>query len=432
MLFLFWTSYFKKDKSELMRKQSLILSIGFTIPIILGIIAEVILPLVFKINAIPIAANTTTVFSVMAFIAIKKYQMLSFSPKYHWEQIVNSMTEGLLIVDNHDEVKYANQAFCKLSGYEFYELEGKNATLLLASDKNDNEKVQARIENRKQNISNQYEFQITTKSGALKWLLISGSPYIDKDGTIIGSIGTHADIDERKKAEENLIATNKELEIFIYKASHDLRGPLASIIGLVNVSKYEIKDELSNKYLAMIEASTQKLDHTLKELVKTMKIKDTERFDNEINFKELIGSILSEFEFFKGFSRIKITTSIFLSNPFYSNKFLLETIIQNLIENSIKYQNLNNPNPYLNIKVEDCHDGIQIVIEDNGIGINSSVQGLIFDMYFKAVETSNGSGLGLYLVKKCVEKLEGEIDLISTRGKGTIFTIVLRPMRDKL
>lgn len=431
MLLLFWTNYFIAGKSSEEKKQSYILATGITIPVVIGIIFEVIFPLILKIDGIPITASFTTIFSVLALVAIKKFHMLDFSPKHHWDDIINSMSEGILIVDNNDEIKYANEPFSRLSGYEFSEMEGKNATQLFVNNRNVKDKVNERIENRKRKISDQYEIQIITKFGEKKWLLVGGSPYIDKNGKVIGSIGIHANIDERKEAEESLIETNKELEIFIYKVSHDLRGPLASIIGLVNVSKYEIKDELSNKYLRMIESSTQKLDHTLKELVKTMRIKDTERFDDKINFNELIDSILSEFEFFKGFSRLKITKSVSLSSPLYSNKFLLETIIQNLIENSIKYQDVTNPDSYLNIKVEDCNDGIQIVIEDNGIGIKSSVQGLIFDMYFKAVESSNGSGLGLYLVKKCVEKLGGEIILKSTLGNGTNFTIVMRPVTVK-
>ena len=81
---------------------------------------------------------------------------------------------------------------------------------------------------------------------------------------------------------------------------------------------------------------------------------------------------------------------------------------------------------FLKINVFDYQQGVKIVIEDNGIGIKSSVQGLIFDMYYKAVETSNGSGLGLYLVKKCVEKLDGKIDLNSSLGKGSTFSIFLK------
>ena len=426
-LFLLWLHCLKKDKPVLEHKQSLLLAIGFTIPTIIGITVEVIFPLVFNINGIPVTSTFTTAFSVIAFVAIKKYHMLDFSPKHHWEDIVKTMNEGILIVDLDEKIKYANPAFCNLLGYDFEEMKEKNATKLFITNFEEQIRMKSRLESRKQMLSEHYEIQLTTKKGEKKWLIVGGSPFFDKDGKVVGSIGIHSDISARKQVEENLILSNNELEIFIYKASHDLRGPLASIIGLVNVSNFEIKDGLAKEYMNMIGSSTQKLDDTLKELVKTMKIKDTARFDDLIDFRDLIEAKLSEFKYFKGYELLTITTNIKVFDNFYSNKFLIETILHNLIENSIKYQSVCEPKAFLKINVlENDKNDIHIIIEDNGIGIKSSVQGLIFDMYYKAVETSKGSGLGLYLVKKCVEKLDGEIELKSTPGKGSIFTIVLK------
>lgn len=425
MFFLFWLHYFKKRKVKIEQKQAFLLAVGISIPILIGIIAEVIMPLILKVDGIPVTASLTTIFSVMSLIAIKKYRLSGFSPKHQWDDIVKSMSEGILIVDNNDEIKYANEAFCKLTGYEFFEMEGKNATRLFASSENNREMIQTRIEDRKQNKSSQYELQITTKSGEKKWLLVGGSPFVDKNGKVIGSIGIHANINDRKIAEENLLESNSELEIFVYKASHDLRGPLASIIGLVNVSNYDIKDKAAIEYLKMIGESTKKLDHTLIELVKTMKIKDIRRFDDLIDFNKLIETKLGEFKYFTGFDNLKISVNVSLEREFYSNNFLLETIFQNLIENAIKYQNDSSSQPFLKIEVASFSNKIQIIFEDNGIGIKSSVQGMIFDMYYKAVESSKGSGLGLYLVKKCVEKLDGEIELRSFIGKGSTFIITL-------
>lgn len=425
MLFLLIQYYFKKGKSLMETNQSRLMMIGLFVPVIIGIFSEVLFPLVFKLDAIPVTASLTTFLSIMSVIAIKKYHMLDYSPKHQWEDIVKTMNEGILIVDLDEKIKYANETFCDLVGYDFIEMQDKIATDFLVVDENMKMEMKKRVEARMKNISERYEIQFRTKKGEKKWLLVGGSPYYDKNGKVIGSIGIHSDITSRKRSEENLLASNSELEIFIYKASHDLRGPLASIIGLVNVSNFEIKDELSKEYMKMIGASTQKLDHTLKELVKTMKIKDTVRFDDRIDFKELIEAKLSEFQYFKGYENITISLNVSVEKDFYSNKFLLETIFQNLIENAIKYQNESQVQSFLKIDVVSDNNKIQIIFEDNGIGIKSSVQGLIFDMYYKAVESSKGSGLGLYLVKKCVEKLEGEIELRSFIGKGSTFVITL-------
>ncbi|MCX6296989.1 MAG: HAMP domain-containing sensor histidine kinase, partial [Bacteroidetes bacterium] len=132
------------------------------------------------------------------------------------------------------------------------------------------------------------------------------------------------------------------------------------------------------------------------------------------------------FKYYNNFSRLKVTTNVSILNAFHSNRFIIETIIQNLIENAVKYQNVNEPESFLKINISDHRDGIQIIVSDNGIGIDQSVQNKIFDMYFKGTESSKGSGLGLYLVKKCVEKLDGEIILDSKKGKGARFTVLLK------
>lgn len=425
ILILLLKFYYKKGKTSLEEKQSLLLLIGFSIPSIIGVVVEVTFPLLLNRNGIPITATLSTVFSIMTFIAIKKYHLLDFSPKHQWEDLVKTMNEGILIVDLDEKIKYANDTFCSLLGYSFSEINEKNATQLFVLDSAEKKNIKERVEARKNHISERYEIKLDTKSGEKKWFLVGGSPYYDKNGKVIGSIGIFSDITSRKLSEENLLASNSELEIFVYKASHDLRGPLASIIGLVNVSNYEIKDELAKEYMKMIGAATQKLDHTLKELVKTMRIKDTVRFDDKIDFKGLIETKLDEFKYFKGFDSLMITINVNLNIDFYSNKFLLETIFQNLIENAIKYQNESQAQSFLKIDIVSENNKIKIIFEDNGIGIKSSIQGLIFDMYYKAVESSKGSGLGLYLVKKCVDKLEGEIELKSFIGKGSTFVVTL-------
>jgi signal transduction histidine kinase len=233
------------------------------------------------------------------------------------------------------------------------------------------------------------------------------------------------DITERKTAELNLVTSNRELETFIYKASHDIRGPLASIMGLVNVSRLELKDELSQKYLGMIGQAASKLDYTLSELVKAMKIKDMTQFRDEVDFQQMIKEVLCKFSHYLGFSRMKLELNICVKQKYLSSRTVIETILQNLVENSIKYQNMKIESPELRISVNDAEKGIQIVIADNGIGINKAVQSQVYDMYFRGTDSSKGSGLGLYLVKKGIEKLKGSISLKSEEGCGTEFTIFL-------
>jgi PAS domain S-box-containing protein len=351
--------------------------------------------------------------------------MLEYSPKHQWHQIIETMNEGILIVNNDDKIMYANAAFCKLSEYDFDEINGKIAHEFLILDAETQKIIKNNIELRKLDISSQYEVQLLTKSGNIIWILVSGTSYKDQDGKTIGSIGLHTNINQIKVANKNLESTNNELELYVYKASHDLRSPLASMLGLIYVWKSETKNQQTIKYLNMLEDTGRKLDYTLTELVKAMKIKGIREFNDTIDFEILVKDVLSKFAHYPGFDRLNIKTRVEIKNDFISNKFIIETILQNLIENVIKYQKFTITDPFININLIEQEGKFKIIISDNGIGIEESIQPRVFDMYFRGTLDAKGSGLGLYLVKKSIEKLDGDIILQSKEGEGTIFTMII-------
>ena len=249
---------------------------------------------------------------------------------------------------------------------------------------------------------------------------------------IIGTACYSRDITENKKNEANLKrseahlkSANRDLETFIYRASHDLRGPLSSIMGLTNVSRLEISDEKALAYIDMIRTSTKRLDDTLIGLVQTMALKDVAKFEDEIDFKGLINETFGKFQFYEGFSRMRFDVNVKLSEPFISSRLIIQPVIQNLIENAIKYQNLNEEQPYTKISISDTPVELRMVFEDNGIGMDKLIHEKVFDVYYKGTQSSKGSGLGLYIVKTALEKINGSIELKSEPGKGSVFTIRL-------
>ncbi len=270
-----------------------------------------------------------------------------------------------------------------------------------------------------------YEHRIICRKGIVKYIRSVSQYQFDNNGIPYGIFGIFHDITDRKKAEVKLQSAIKELEAFIYRVSHDLKSPLASIQGLIEVTKDEIKDEISAQYFTMINDLAQKLDDTLSDLIKSMEIKDTEAFNDEINFDELIQYNLNKFQHVKGYSSLKIDTNNSLSTAYFSSKYLLNSIIQNLIGNAIKFQNFNCEGSFLKINVSRQEEKIILCFEDNGIGVASHMQDKIFDMYFRANGDIQGSGLGLYLVKKAVEKFNGEIMVNSEIGEGITFKIIL-------
>lgn len=425
MLTILWLYYFIERLSKRKKMQALLLAIGFTIPFLGGVTTELIFPLFFNLDGIPLATPLITFFSIASLVAILKFNLLDYSPKHQWNTIVETITEGIIIVNNECLIMYANKLFCEQVEYDFMEINGKSIHLFLIDDleqKNSLETISEECDNKK---FSQNEIQVRTKSGKIIWMLIVRSPYIDSNSNVIGSIFILKDITERKKTEDLLKTTNQELETFIYKASHDLRAPLASIIGLINVSKMEIRDEKSLHYLSMIDVCTKRLDNILIGLVLSMNIKDTKKMDDEINLDQLISETLKKFEHYEGYSRMSISKSISVASTFYSSKLIMESIFQNIVENAIKYQNYTIKGSFLNIIISENNKIIQVIFEDNGLGIDPSFQSKVFEMYFKAHTESKGSGLGLYLVNTGIKRLNGKIEVETEQGKGTKFILSL-------
>lgn len=220
LLVLLWYHFVKTEKGEKKRKQLMMLAWGYTIPVVGGLIAEVMFPLILRIDTVPVSTTLLSVFSITSLIAIKKFNLLEYSPKYKWNQILESMNEGILIVDNDDRIMYANKIFCELLGYEFKEIKGKIASSILI-DHSEMPKIKGILEDRKKNKSNQYEIQLKSKTGEKIWVVINGSPFTDKAGNIIGSIGIQTNINQEKKVEALFRALIENVEEIILLTDKD-------------------------------------------------------------------------------------------------------------------------------------------------------------------------------------------------------------------
>lgn len=229
-----------------------------------------------------------------------------------------------------------------------------------------------------------------------------------------------------KERTVELEEANQRLETFVYKASHDIKGPLKSIIGLTTIGQKDVHDEMAKTYFDHILHSTKKLDTLLMDLLMVTKVRQTALLVEKIDFEEMVRDILLSFENAPGYDRMNITTEIKTYADFYSDKKLVHSVLQNLIENPIKYQDPEKKKHTLHIKITVLKNGqAELMFKDNGLGIKKEFQQNIFDMFFKANESANGTGLGLYIVKTTVEKLKGTIRLESEEGKGSTFYVNL-------
>jgi len=215
-----------------------------------------------------------------------------------------------------------------------------------------------------------------------------------------------------------------ELETFIYKSSHDLRSPISTILGLANLAISDINRDTTDFYFKMVKKKAEELDFILNQLMETASIRKDEKTVHLIDFNEIINEVKNSLAHMNGFKEVRFEEHIDVDQRFYSDKRLLKSILQNLLDNAIKYKH-DHADAFVKIIVSTNDGGIKIEVADNGIGIIENLQENIFNMFFRATEKAKGAGLGLYTVKYAVRKLGGRITLNSKQNEGTVFTVYL-------
>jgi len=225
-------------------------------------------------------------------------------------------------------------------------------------------------------------------------------------------------IEERTSA---LRQAYKELDTFFYRSSHDFRRPLTTFLGLAEVAKITVKDTNALELFAKVKETASNLDKMLIKLQSISDVGAQQLVYKEVFVKEIIEDVCSGFDADLKHKNIKVSCAVELKDSFYSYPAMFKTIIENLIENAIHFSGFNQP--YINIKAIQQVDHVNLEVEDNGQGIDPQFKDRIFDMYFRGNERSKGNGLGLYIVKKAVEKLNGQITFFSVYGKGSTFLV---------
>ena len=240
------------------------------------------------------------------------------------------------------------------------------------------------------------------------------------------------DITDRKKTELQLKYKVNELNTFMYKATHDLRSPLASLSGLVKIAKETAEQPELKTYFNMIDTSVNRMDKLLIDLVSIVNVTQGKLTISVINFEILIDEILESLKNRPGFSSIIFKKNIKSDSLFFQSDFrLIYSVLQNIIDNAIKYRKDSSlVDAIIIINISIVKNNAQIIVSDNGIGIASELLDKVFDMFFRATAESTGTGLGLYIVKNSVEKLGGEIRIESEEKHGTSVFINLPNILD--
>ncbi len=337
-------------------------------------------------------------------------------------QLFENAPMAIVMLGFDDEILKINNGFEQIFGYTPEEVVGRYINDVIVPE---DLAIEA-IELSKESVEGKVMYIETlrlSKSNKKVPVMIHTLP-VSHEGQRLGVYGIYIDLRKRIKIEEELKIRNLELDNFVYKVSHDLRSPLASILGLINLVKLEGGFQESFEYLNLMEKQVHKLDHFIHDVLSHSKNLKMSLVTSPIIFDDLIDKCISELSYLHGFDGVskKITIK---GDEFLSDKWRINEIFRNLVANCIKYKDVSKEKCEMVILVDITKERCLITISDNGIGIPEKSVPHIFEMFYRATDTSKGSGIGLYIVKNAIEKLGGSIDVESTYGIGTKFIIEL-------
>lgn len=229
---------------------------------------------------------------------------------------------------------------------------------------------------------------------------------------------------------QELQKINEELNRFVYSASHDLKAPILSIKGLLNVARLEGNEKDSDKFFNLISKGVKQLEVFIENIISYYKNIRVQNNFSVIDFKKIIYETIDSYQSYYYSPIIKFDILVDTNEEFISDEFRIRVILNNILSNAIKYQRPEEENKMVNIAVTVANKLATIIIEDNGIGIEEQYITDIYKMFFRATEQNTGSGIGLYIVKEAVVKVNGEIELESKENQGSKFIIKI-PSREK-
>ncbi|BDD02526.1 PAS domain S-box protein [Aureibacter tunicatorum] len=231
-------------------------------------------------------------------------------------------------------------------------------------------------------------------------------------------------ITDKIKANNKLVEVNHDLETFMYKSSHNLKGPIASILGMVNVFKLDVEDDKSLQYISMLEESALTLNNTLEELVEVAKVKQDVNYIETISFENILNNCIKILEKKYAHENIEFQLENNQNNPLNSDAKLINKILMHILDNAIKFRSTRR-SPSIFISINGNMHYTYLSIKDNGNGIIEKFHDNIFDMFFRASEKSVGSGLGLYICKQAVKRIKGQISIHKSDETGTTMLVSL-------
>ena len=373
---------------------------------------------------------TSICFTALDISERKKAELELASSEARFRSLVQNSSDIVTVLDRSGTITYTSESTERMLGYNSNGLIGTYlANMVVQEDQTTFQDALAEIisgDDETQTI----EYQIRDAESNVVYLesVLNNLLF---DPSVQGIVVNSRDITLRKDTENKLKQTNFELDSFVYRASHDLRAPLRSVLGLLNLMRMEPKEDQKAAYINLAEKSINKLDSFILDLTNFSRNTRLEIKLEEIDFQAVIEECLDNLRYMENADKVRSEVVIDARIPFLSDGGRMTILFQNLISNAIKYHRAQEDS-FVRIHILTDAAGAHIEVADNGKGIAAEYLDKIFEMFFRASEDSYGSGLGLYITRQVVEKLSGKIEVDSVFNQGSSFRVFLPHLQKNL
>ena len=335
-----------------------------------------------------------------------------------FKELVENSSDIIIVADEEFRIRYISSSVTKIFGIEPIKVLGLNIFTFVSPEKIDHWRDCLRDSSY---TSFQDEIALTILQNQKTYFDVEVSNLLNKSN-IRGLVIRLHDITAKKRRERELIRSNEQLDQVIYKTTHDLKAPLMSAMGLISLAEKAPVEERT-QYLDLIKRSLLRLDSLIEEMNNFFRNEKLALQREKINISQLLEEELDYLENLHEGRKIDIQFSVDGNMDFYSDSIRLKTVITNLLSNAIKYTDAKKSKPFIRISVSIKEEICELRFTDNGIGIEPQYQSKIFDLFFRATTHSQGTGLGLFIVRDTIEKLKGTIEVHSIPDEGTTFII---------
>jgi PAS domain S-box-containing protein len=353
-----------------------------------------------------------------------------------FRQLAEAMQEKIYTAAPSGEIEYYSRQWSEFSGVTPLELAEKGWNTIMHPD--DVEMVERRWkEALAVGTPFDAELRLRNRDGAYRWHLIRAHPVRDVDGRIVRWIGWSADVDDQRRFREhlekmveertnNLKASVAELEAFSYSISHDMRAPLRAMLGFSEILQEEYGpqlDEQANRFLSRIRSASKRMDSLIQDVLSFSRMNRVELPLESLDTLAIIHEIVDSYPNLRA-SEIGILLPKSMPR-IRANPAALTQCVSNILGNAVKFV-APGVKPVVRVWTEEENGRVKIWFKDNGIGILEKDFQRIFEIFQRLDRSHEGTGIGLAIVKKAVERMGGKIGLVSTAGQGTSFWLDLQ------